>query len=325
MTLLPPEPTLPPELWMHILSYLPQSDLLQARLVNWTLCDIGMDLLRLYEHCIFPFSSPGFELLRAEEAWFAKRMKSVEISTASLFEALCETLTPRITPAHPPPERKRTRKSQFWGVLLWWTRARGAPVHPPQAEEDTPRTPSGFPPNSAALRILDALSAAENLQKATLRLSSNDHLDEEALFARSLFAVLYSRTPISTLDLIMRPNKLESVLPLMEFRSLKDVRLHLYDTSLNQVLPSKDPLRLFFRALAASLEALSIMSNRDDVASHISDILSDQVSGTVMPKLRELTFYALIRNPGTLEGIGLNFPALRKLKMWPITIVASSP
>ncbi len=57
---------LPPELWMHILSYLPQSDLIQARLVNWTLCDIGMDLLRLYEHCTFPFSSPGFELLRAE-------------------------------------------------------------------------------------------------------------------------------------------------------------------------------------------------------------------------------------------------------------------
>ncbi|KAL4262394.1 hypothetical protein AB1N83_009428, partial [Pleurotus pulmonarius] len=123
----------------------------------------------------------------------------------------------------------------------------------------------------------------------------------------------------------MRPHKLDSVLPLMEFRSLKDVRLHLYDTSLNQVLPSKDPLRLFFRALAASLEALSIMSNRDDVASHISDILSDQVAGTLVPKLRELTFYALIRNPGTLEGIGLNFPALRKLKMWPITIVASSP
>lgn len=44
-----------------------------------------------------------------------------------------------------------------------------------------------------------------------------------------------------------------------------------------------------------------------------------------MPKLRELTFYTLIRNPGTFEGISFNFPALRKLKMWPITIMASSP
>ncbi|KAF4593447.1 hypothetical protein EYR38_009161 [Pleurotus pulmonarius] len=292
---LPPEPTLPPELWMHILSYLPQSDLLQARLVNWTLCDIGMDLLRLYEHCTFPFDSPGFELLRAEEPWLAKRMKSVEISTSSLFdfEALCETLTPPITPAHPPPERKTTRKSRVWGVLVWWTRARGAPVHPPQAEEDAPMTPAGFPPNSAALRVLDALSAAENLQKATLRFSSHDHLADEVLFARSLFAVLYS------------PGFGATAHGVSQFEGY--------------------PLRLFFRALAASLEALSIMSNRDDVASHISDILSDQVAGTLVPKLRELTFYALIRNPGTLEGIGLNFPALRKLKMWPITIVASSP
>ncbi|KAJ8694590.1 hypothetical protein PTI98_007248 [Pleurotus ostreatus] len=298
---------LPPELWRHILSFLPDPEILGIRATNRLFYDVAMD--RRYKHCQFPYfrGCRGADLLHAtRHPLLAKRIKIVDISTLYLF--------PISLPVAPGWRSKILR------FLVPSAPRRRTP------RRTNPAALQEVPTKTKVDCILDIIGMAENLQKVSIQFPTCESPDLELDFITSLSSLLYDFHSIYYLSLRLQYTKLDWVLPLMHFRGLREVRLYIYMQAGNDLPASPripGMLLQFLECLRPLLEALTIWVFDYELISQISQTLCHE--GAIMRKVRELSTRLSFQNPRAFEAISTNYPLVTKLALTPVIDMEPPP
>ncbi|KAJ8691324.1 hypothetical protein PTI98_010907 [Pleurotus ostreatus] len=236
---MPTPPTLPPELWRHILSYIDSSLLLPICGVNHVFRDVALD--HRHRHLWLGYLSDTKILLiqSLKDPWLAKRVKSLYLATGAVGARVDASRL-----ALPKP-KNRLGYSDILASFLPSVVRRWVTNVPVEVIDDIQSDATSMSAESL-LPLLDVvLDQLKNVSELEIILDHAGNLDFELDFLRKLYCLFVSRN-IQALSLQFYDYKLSLVLPLTPFIGLRKVSL----TLLPPLNPSPCPPTLFLRSIS---------------------------------------------------------------------------
>ncbi|KAF7422757.1 hypothetical protein PC9H_010915 [Pleurotus ostreatus] len=305
---MPTPPTLPPELWRHILSYIDSSLLLPICGVNHVFRDVALD--HRHRHLWLGYLSDTKILLiqSLKDPWLAKRVKSLYLATGAVGARVDASRL-----ALPKP-KNRLGYSDILASFLPSVVRRWVTNVPVEVIDDIQSDATSMSAESL-LPLLDVvLDQLKNVSELEIILDHAGNLDFELDFLRKLYCLFVSRN-IQALSLQFYDYKLSLVLPLTPFIGLRKVSLTLLPP-LNPSPLSADAfsaLHQFLERIAPSVEDLSFATPDFDIVKQ----LASSLHSITMPNVRELGTPLIFDDLGAIQSMGSRYPCLSALKLYP--------
>ncbi|KAL4259985.1 F-box domain-containing protein [Pleurotus pulmonarius] len=293
---------LPSETWVHILSFLADSEILPLYGVNRLFYNVAMESqYRLLSFC----DGKGFLLGNAclRDVELKKRIKSICISSSWLF--VDEELGISNLPAQSPPVTPPVRNT-----LSSLLSHRNTPKVPEQKNKR--RTP----PEQILVHILSVLDGAENLKELRIIHDYGPRWDFSSQILHPVSATLSNHSSLR--KLYVEGYWLDEVLPLVQFHNLTSVFIAISFSS--QILHSMEAVPSFVKHVAPSVEVLHFSVTTRGHSGSISVPMAAILcaNALTMPNLRELTTPLMVSPDPTLifHTISAKYGSLTKLDIY---------
>ncbi|KAF9488352.1 hypothetical protein BDN71DRAFT_1457493 [Pleurotus eryngii] len=293
---------LPSETWVHILSFLADSEIVPLYRVNRLFYNVAMDSqYRLLSFC----DGKGFVLGNAclRDVQLKKRIKSVCISSPYLF--VDEELGISLPLAQAPPATPPTMHHR---IASLFSRRN---THKVSEQKYKHRTP----PELILEHILNVLDGAGNLEEFRIIHNYGPRWDFSSLILHPVSAALSNRQSLR--KLYVEGYRLDKVLPLLHFHGLTSVVIAISFSS--ELLHSIEVVPSFVKHMAPSVEILHFSvpdrGHSGSISLPMTEILCDDA--LMMPNLRELTTPLLVSPNPTLifHTMNTKYGSLTKLDL----------